>query len=250
MDQAIHPGAAVGKNTSVGFYTVIGEGAVVGDDCIIGNHVVIHGKSRIGNGVRIDDHAVIGKLPLAAARSKTTGGSRDLPPAVIGDGALIGTGAIIYAGASIGARALIADTASVREDCMIGELTIVGRNAMIENKVTGGSRCKIQADVYICAYSVIGDNCFIAPCVTTSNDNYAGRWKERTKYYKGVTVENGGRIAVNATILPGRTIGSDGMAAAGAVVTRDIPARTIAAGNPARKLPDVPNNQLLDNQEE
>jgi acetyltransferase-like isoleucine patch superfamily enzyme len=121
---------------------------------------------------------------------------------------------------------------------------------MIDNRVTIGARCKIQSDVYICAYSSVGNDCFIAPCVTTSNDNYAGRWKERTKYYKGVTVADGGRIAVNATILPGRVIGPDGMAGAGAVVTRDVPAGTVVCGNPARNLRDVPDNQLLKNQEE
>jgi UDP-2-acetamido-3-amino-2,3-dideoxy-glucuronate N-acetyltransferase len=246
----IHPDAVVGHNTGIGLGTVVEAGAFIGDDCVIGHHVVIHGLARIGNGVRIDDHAVIGKLPLSAARSKTTTAGRELPPAAIGEGALIGTAAIVYAGAVIGAGVLVADTASVREDSAIGDFTIIGRNAIIENRVTIGTRCKIQADVYICAYSRIGDDCFIAPCVTTSNDNYAGRWKERTKHYKGVTVENGGRIAVNATILPGRVIGPDGMAAAGAVVTKDIPSGTVAAGNPARKLRDVPPNQLLENQED
>ena len=145
---------------------------------------------------------------------------------------------------------LIADTASVREDTTIGDETIIGRNATIDNKVRIGARCKIQTDVYICTYSEIGDDCFIAPCVATSNDNYAGRWKERTKYYKGVTIQNGGRIAVNATILPGKVIGPDGMAAAGSVVTHDVPERTIVRGNPARPLRPVPENQLMENQED
>lgn len=250
MEQYIHPDAVIGDNADIGRYSVIAEGVTIGNDARIGCHVVIHAGTVIGNGVRIDDHAVIGKRPMAARRSKLTDASKPIEPAAIGDNTLIGTGAIVYAGARIGRDVLIADTAAVREDTIIGDETIVGRNATIDNKVTIGVRCKIQTDVYICARSEIGDDCFIAPCVATSNDNYAGRWKERTKYYKGVTVRDGGRIAVNATILPGRVIGPDGMAAAGSVVTRDVPDGTIVAGNPARTLRPVPENQLMKNQED
>ena len=250
MNTFIHPEAVVGKNVAVGLGVVIEEGVEIGDGCCIGHHVVIHKGSKIGADVRIDDHAVVGKLPMAAKRSKMTQSGRVFDPVSIGDGSIVGTAAIVYAGSRIGGGVLIADGAAVREDTEIGELSIIGRNATIENKVKVGARCKIQTNVYICTYSEIGDDCFIAPCVATSNDNYAGRWKERTKYYKGVTVENGARIAVNATILPGRVIGREGMAAAGAVVTKDVPENMIVCGNPARVLRPVPDNQLLKNQED
>ena len=250
MQNIIHPDATIGKNTQIGHYTVIEAGAVIGDECCIGHHVVIHSGSNIGDGVRIDDHAVIGKLPASARRSKTTDTGRKLDAAVIGNNSIIGTGAIVYAGCRLGTGVLIADTASVREDVTVGEYTIIGRNTTIENKVVIGARCKIMTDAYICAYSEIGDDCFIAPCAATSNDNYAGRWKERTKFYKGVTVKQGGRIGVNATILPGRVIGPDGMAAAGAVVTKNVPEKTVVCGNPGKTLRSVPENQLLNNQEE
>jgi UDP-3-O-[3-hydroxymyristoyl] glucosamine N-acyltransferase len=250
MEQSLYPGAIIGHDVRIGRFAVIEPGAVVGDGCDIGHHVVIHGKARIGRGVRIDDHAVIGKLPMSARRSKTTDATRELAPALVGDNAIIGTAAIVYAGSSLGEGVLVADAAAVREDVTIGQYTIIGRNATVENRVKIGARCKIQAHVYICAYSEIGDDCFIAPCVATSNDNYAGRWKERTRFYKGVTVMTGGRIAVNATILPGKVIGSDGLVGAGSVVTRDVPEGMVVCGNPARTLRETPDNQLLANQEE
>ena len=250
MQSSIHPNAQIGVDVEIGHFSVIEAGAVIGDSCVIGHHVVVHAGSNIGAEVRVDDHAVIGKYPVSARRSKTTDAGRTLEPVVIGDGSLIGTGAIVYAGAVLGCGVLVADTASVREDVTIGDYTIIGRNVTIENKVTIGARCKIMTDAYICAFSEIGDDCFIAPCVATSNDNYAGRWKERTKYYKGVTVRSGGRIGVNATTLPGRVIGSDGLAAAGTVVTGDVPDETIVCGNPGKVLRAVPDNQLLKNQED
>ncbi len=250
MEGYIHPNALIGENVQIGRFIVIEAGVVIGDNSKIGHHVIIHENSKIGSYARIDDNAVIGKFPIVSQRSKVTQAERRLDPVVIGDSSIIGTGAIIYAGSVIGEGVLIADTASIREDVKIGDYTIIGRNTTIENKVTIGARCKIQTDVYICAFSEIGDDCFIAPCVVTSNDKYTGRWKERIKYYKGVTIQNGGRIAVNATILPGKVICSDGMAAAGSVVTKDVPEDIIVCGNPAKKLRNVPENQLLKNQEE
>ena len=250
MERFIHGDAVIGDGVEIGLFSVVEEGVVIGGGAKIGHHVVIHAGSKVGMNCRIDDHSVIGKLPMSAKRSKMTQAGRSFDPVEIGDGCIVGTSAIVYAGSRIGKGVLIADTASVREDVVIGEYTIIGRNATIENKVTIGRRCKIQTAVYICAYSDIGDDCFIAPCVATSNDNYAGRWKERTKYYKGATVRSGGRIGVNATILPGKIVDSDALVAAGSVLTKDAPSGVIVCGSPAKPLRPVPENQRLDNQEE
>lgn len=240
--------AHVGDGTVTGEYCVIEEGAIVGKGCVIGHHVVIRKDAVVGDYVRIDDFADIGKLPMKAANSAVTDDTRKLSPAKIGDGCIIGTSAIIYAGCKIGQKALIADLATVREDTEIGEKTIIGRGAAIENRCTIGAFCKIETNAYITAYSIIEDRCFIAPCVVTSNDNFAGRTKERFKAFRGVTVKRGGRIGAGAVILPSKTIESDGFAAAGSVVTKDVTKKTVVAGSPAKKIREVPSEQLLENQ--
>lgn len=143
---------------------------------------------------------------------------------------------------------MVADLASVRENVEIGEFTIVGRGVTIENKVRIGRRCKLETEAYITALSEIADGCFIAPEVTFTNDNFLGRTKERFKFHKGVTMKRGARIGANVTVLPGITIHEDALVAAGSVVTRDVPARKIVMGSPARVLRDVPQEQLLENQ--
>lgn len=244
----VHETARVGRGTELGVGAVLGEGVSVGEGCRIGCYAVIHAGTRIGTGVRIDDHAVLGKLPMKAAASAVTT-LRDLPPLEVGDGCLIGAGAILYRGARLGAKVMVADLATVREDVEIGELTIIGRGVTVENKVTIGRRCKIETEAYITALSSIGDGCFVAPEVCFTNDNFLGRTKERFQFHKGVTLLRGARVGANVTFLPGITVGEDALVAAGSLVTKDVPARMIVMGSPARPIRPVPQEQLLDNQE-
>jgi len=239
--------AKIGSGTVYGSFCVIGKNVSIGKNSIIGNHVVIHEGTSIGDNVRIDDNTVIGKYPMQAANTAVTR-KKQLPATGIGSGCIIGTGAVIYRGSSIGEKVLIADLATVREEVTIGDYTIVGRGVAIENQCKIGRYCKLETDVYITAYSELEDRVFVAPCAVTSNDNFAGRTKGRFKYFKGVTVKKGGRIGVNATILPGKTIGADALVAAASVVTRDCPDKKIMLGSPAEEHRDVPEEQLLENQ--
>lgn len=244
----VHPTSQVGEGTTIGYYSVIGEGATLGRDCQVGHHVVIHPGTRLGDRVRVDDQTVIGKQPMKAAASAITT-LRALEPAFIEADCLIGAMVVIYAGCRIGSRVMVADLASVREDVAIGEMTIIGRGVTVENKVTIGRRCKVETEAYVTALSEIGDYCFISPEVTFTNDNFLGRTKERFKHHKGVTMKRGARVGANATIFPGITIDEDGLVGAGAIVTRDVPARKIVLGAPARVVRDVPPEQLVENQE-
>ena len=247
MENYIHETAKIGTGTTIGYFSVIEQDVQIGDGCQIGHNVVIHAGTIIGDNVRIDSNTVISKSPMRAKRSIFKD-EKKLPPAKIGNECLIGAGVVIYAGCEIGNNVLIADTAAVRENVTIGEYTIVGRGVTVENLTTIGKKCKLETGCYITAYSRVEDFCFIAPKVTTTNDNYLGRTEERFKHFKGVTVRRGGRIGGGAVILPGLEIGEDAVVGAGAVVTHNVPPRKVVVGIPAKIFRDTPTEQLLENQ--
>ncbi len=234
-------------NVVIGIHSVIEKNVKIGKNCVIGSNVIIKEGTEIGKNVRIDDNTVIGKLPMKSNISATTD-EKNFPPSVIKDNCIIGTNAVIYRGTVIEKKAMIADLATVRENVTIDESSIIGRNVAIENQCRVGKKCKIETNAYITAFSTVEDYCFIAPGVNTSNDNYIGRTQKRFDEYDGITVKKGGRIGLNATILPGIVIGEDALVGAGAVVTKDVPPRKVVIGNPAKVYKDVSEEQLLENQ--
>ncbi|NQV18014.1 MAG: N-acetyltransferase [Armatimonadetes bacterium] len=246
MNQYISESAEIGKYTKIGFNCIILDDVSIGEGCIIGHNVIIYEGTKIGSNVRIDDNTIIGKKPMISSRSIFKA-EKQLKPAEICDECLIGANVTIYAQCKLGIKNLVADLATIRENVEIGDFNIIGRGVAIENFIKIGSRNKFETNSYITAYSEIGDYCFIAPAVVTSNDNFMGRDQERFKHFKGVTIKNGGRIGVNATILPGKVIHEDGMVAGGSVLTKDVPEEEIWLGNPAKSSGKVPETQLLKN---
>jgi acetyltransferase-like isoleucine patch superfamily enzyme len=204
---------------------------------------IVYPGTVLGEGVRVLEHAVVSKQPVLSPRS--TARREDLPPAELGDGTVVSTGAIVFAGTRIGARVIVADQACVRERVTLGDDVVVGRGSVIENDTTVGALTKIQADAYITAYSTLEDNVFIAPCVVTTNDNFMGRTEARHQLIKGPTIRRGARIGGGAILCPGIEIGEEAFVGAGAVVTEDVAPRTVVVGNPARKIRDVPDDELL-----
>jgi len=197
----------------------------------------------LGEGVKVMENAVVGKQPALSPRSTAKGGP--LPPAEIGDGTIVSTGAIVFAGSRIGARVILGDQSCVRERVTIADDVVFGRGSLVENDTTIGAMTRIQAEVYITAYSTLEEHVFVAPGVVTTNDNFMGRTERRRELMKGPTIRRAARIGGGAVLCPGIEIGEEAFVGAGAVVTKDVPARVIVVGNPARVLREVPDDELL-----
>ena len=124
--------------------------------------------------------------------------------------------------------------------CEIGDETKIGAFVEIQKNSRVGNRCKISSHSFICEGVDIEDNVFIGHSVTFINDTYPratastgglqteADWKvEKTRVCKGASVGSG------STILANVTIGENAIVGAGSVVTKDVPANAIVAGNPA-----------------
>ena len=204
---------------------------------------IVYPGTVLGEGCKVLDYAVVGKQPTLSPRS--TAKREELPPLKLGAGTVVSTAAVVFAGTTIGERVIVGDQACVRERCTIGDDVVIGRGSLVENDTSVGAFTKIQANAYITAYSLLEDNVFIAPCVVTTNDNFMGRTEKRHELVKGPTIRRGARIGGGCVLLPGIEIGEEAFVGAGAVVIRDVPARALVVGNPARQIREVPDEELL-----
>jgi len=209
----------------------------------VADTAIVYPGTVLGEGCKILDYAVVGKQPTLSPRS--TAKREELPPLELGAGTIVSTGAVVFAGTTLGERAIVGDQACVRERCTIGDDVVIGRGSLVENDTSIGTLTKIQAHAYITAYSLLEDNVFVAPCVVTTNDNFMGRTERRHELVKGPTIRRGARIGGGVVLLPGIEVGEEAFVGAGAVVIRDVPARALVVGNPARQIRDVPDEELL-----
>jgi UDP-2-acetamido-3-amino-2,3-dideoxy-glucuronate N-acetyltransferase len=209
----------------------------------VADTAVIYPGTELGDDVVIGDYAVVGKQPILGARS--TASRDELSQLVVGDGVRILTGAVVFAGTTLGRGVIVGDQACVRERCALGDEVVIGRGSLVENDTTIGPRTRVQANAYITAYCTPEEDVFIAPGVLTTNDNYMGRTEKRLDLLRGPTIRRGARIGGGAILLPGIEIGEEAFVGAGAVVLENVPARAVVVGNPARRIRDVPDEELL-----
>jgi UDP-2-acetamido-3-amino-2,3-dideoxy-glucuronate N-acetyltransferase len=126
--------------------------------------------------------------------------------------------------------------------CTIGDDSKIGAFVEIQKNATVGARCKISSHTFVCEGVTIEDEVFVGHGVVFINDkkphaSTEGRLQTETDWQVvPTTVKKGASIGSGAAILCGVTIGENAMIGAGAVVTRDVPARAVVAGVPARAL--------------
>ena len=130
--------------------------------------------------------------------------------------------------------------------CEIGDETKIGAFVEIQKNARVGRRCKISSHTFICEGVIIEDNVFVGHGVTFVNDSYPratapdGNLQTQSDWTVEKTlVKRGASIGSGATILSNVVIGENALVGAGSVVTRDVPANTIVAGNPAKILRSI-----------
>lgn len=162
----------------------------------------------------------------------------------IGEGVLIGGQAVIHAGVRIGAGARIGDHAQLRDGATIGAGTTIGSFSSVDPGVEIGNRVSVQTRCYVTGGTVIEDDVFLGPGVTLTNDNTMDRHPPE-RAFAGPLLRRACRIGGGAVICPGIEIGEEAFVGAGAVVLRDVPARAVVVGNPARQIREVLPEELL-----
>jgi acetyltransferase-like isoleucine patch superfamily enzyme len=130
--------------------------------------------------------------------------------------------------------------------CEIGDNTKIGAFVEIQKKATVGKNCKISSHSFICEGVTIEDNVFIGHSVTFINDSYPratvgdGQLQTEADWKVEPTViKKGASIGSGSTILSKLVVGENAIVGAGSVVTKDVPANSIVAGNPAKFLRKV-----------
>jgi UDP-2-acetamido-3-amino-2,3-dideoxy-glucuronate N-acetyltransferase len=221
---------------------MLGENVLIGEDVAFGAHVVVHDGVLIGDGCILEDHAVLGKRPRLAGRSSARGEVGHLR---LGERVTICTGAVVLAGATIGDEAILGDQSFVRERSTVGPGSVVGRGSVVDNDVAIGARVRIQTNVYLTAFSLVEDDVFVGPCAMTTNDDTMAR-HDSDYALRGAILRRACRVGGGSVFTPGVEVGEEAFVAAGAVVTRDVPARAVVMGVPARIVREVPDEDLLE----
>jgi acetyltransferase-like isoleucine patch superfamily enzyme len=213
----IHKSAKLYGSSSVGENTVIMENAIIGYP----QHNILMEITKAG--IEIEDH--------------------DFTGANLGMNSFIRAGTTLFSNVRAGNNFKTGHNAMIRENTSIGTNVLIGTNVIIDGNVRIGNNVSIQGNVYIPTHVTIEDNVFIGPCAVLANDKYPIRGEYHPE---GPIIRKGVSIGANATLVPGVEIGEGAMVAAGALVTKDVPAWKLAIGCPA-KIVDLPEKLKLIN---
>lgn len=167
----------------------------------------------------------------------------------IGGHSILRKGTIIYGDVTIGDYFQTGHYAVIRAQVEMGDYCTVLNHSTLEGIIRFGTGVRVMSHVYIPSRTWIGDHVFIGPGVTFLNDRLPGR-TDVMETPRGATICDDVMIGGGVTIMASITIGERSFIAAGAVVTKDVPPRSLVMGVPGKIQPlpshlDRPNNRQL-----
>lgn len=186
----------------------------------------VSGLVDLGPGAELDDTVLLGYVSGRLAERK---------PLSIGARARIRSGTVIYEGSTIAEGLETGHNVVIREENRIGRDLRIWNNSAVDYGCWIGNNVRLHNNIYIAQYTTIEDDVFMAPGVMVANDPcpVCGQCM------KGPILRKGVKVGINATLLPHIEIGENSLVAAGAVVTRDVPPRSVVVGNPGRVVKKV-----------
>ncbi len=190
---------------------------------MIAKSSIIYPNVKLGDNVVIEDFCIIG-APFR--------GQPDDTVTVIGDNAVIRSHTVIYAGNVIGNNFQSGNKANIRELNTIGHNVSIGTLSVVEHHVAIADNVRIHTQAFIPEFSVLEEGCWIGPQVTVTNARFPKSPNVKNELV-GAVIRRNAKVGAGSTILPGITIGENALVGAGSVVTRNVEADAIYAGNPA-----------------
>lgn len=179
-----------------------------------------------------NNKAIIGKNPNVQAFVEIGVYPGEGPITIIGDNAIIRSHSVIYGGNKIGDKFQTGHGVLIREGNIIGDNVSIGSHSVVERENHIGNNVRIHSNCFIPEFVIIEDNVWIGPSTTILNILHppCPRFEDCAK---NVILKSGVKIGGNVTIGPRVTIGENSLIGMGSVVTKDIPPKVLAYGNPA-----------------
>lgn len=190
----------------------------------------IYPNVEIGKNAQIDESVIIGYPPVGKKPGELK--------TVIGSDSRLRSNTVIYAGSLIGDNFETGHNALIREYSRIGSNVFIGANSVIQPSVQIANGVKIHALAGIGEFSVIEEGCWVGPGVIFANVLHP-LCPDTKKCMKGPTVRRYVKIGANSVILPGIVIEEEALIGAGSIVNKNVPAKKVAIGNPAKAIKDI-----------